>query len=379
MGAVTKGWLRLGGCGLMWVALAGVVPAQETEPEAEAPVQAPVENGEVEAEPKPAADTALPQHTHIEPRQNIATALRQQLPESQQRWLTDSQGEFLALYQPQNRAQPMGAVLIVHDLGQHPDWPHVVRPLRQGLPDQGWHTLSIMLPEAPGLSVPDRVLATRSATAKAEPETTDEPAAPDTPDTAENPEDEPSADNEPASEAEAATIQLQGAASQDNTPEPVPSFEEQVMGRIEAGLMHLQEKGLANIVLIGVGDSARLVTLFLARNPEYRDQKGMTLVWIDPRLEPAERVDFLQLLGDPPYPRILDVADTLVPERRANAKDRLRSARRLRLDNYVQVNLPLRGGDTVRQDAALLHRLRGWLEVNAPGEARRNNRGPAGP
>ena len=370
MGAVTKRWLRLGGCGLMWFALAGVVSAQETEPDAEEPVQTPAE------EP---ADAAPAKHIHIEPRQSLAQALRQQLPESQQRWLADSQGEFLALYQPQNRAQPMGAVLIVHDLGQHPDWPQVVRPLRLGLPDHGWHTLSIMLPEAPGLSVPERVLATRSAAVEAEPETTDEPAAPDTSATAENPEDEPSADNEPASEAEAATIQLQGAASQDDTPEPVPSFEEQALERIQAGLAHLQEKGLANIVLIGVGDSARLVTLFLARNPEYRDQKGMTLVWIDPRLEPAERVDFLQLLGEPPYPRILDVADTLVPERRANAKDRLRSARRLRLDNYVQVNLPLRGGDTVRQDAALLHRLRGWLGVNAPGEERRNNRGPAGP
>src|SRR5690606_4306332 len=91
VGAVTKRWLRLGGCGLMWFALAGVVSAQETEPDAEEPVQTPAE------EP---TEVAPPKHVDIEPRQSRAQALRQQIPEVQQRVLADFQGEFIALYQP---------------------------------------------------------------------------------------------------------------------------------------------------------------------------------------------------------------------------------------------------------------------------------------
>ncbi len=41
---------------------------------------------------------------------------------------------------------PRGNVLILHGRGFHPDWPNVVQPLRVGLVEQGWNTLSIQLP-----------------------------------------------------------------------------------------------------------------------------------------------------------------------------------------------------------------------------------------
>lgn len=38
------------------------------------------------------------------------------------------------------------AILLLHGIGVHPDWPQVINPLRTALPEKGWNTLSIQLP-----------------------------------------------------------------------------------------------------------------------------------------------------------------------------------------------------------------------------------------
>lgn len=52
--------------------------------------------------------------------------------------------EFLSIYTEAEKAS--GAVLILHGRGFHPDWVDVVNPLRVGLVEHGWNTLSIQLP-----------------------------------------------------------------------------------------------------------------------------------------------------------------------------------------------------------------------------------------
>ncbi len=52
--------------------------------------------------------------------------------------------EFLGIYTEAD--EPRGAVLILHGRGYHPDWADVVNPLRVGLVERGWNTLSIQLP-----------------------------------------------------------------------------------------------------------------------------------------------------------------------------------------------------------------------------------------
>ena len=51
---------------------------------------------------------------------------------------------FLGIYTEAQDAK--GAVLILHGRGFHPDWASVVQPLRVGLAEQGWNTLSIQMP-----------------------------------------------------------------------------------------------------------------------------------------------------------------------------------------------------------------------------------------
>ncbi len=58
--------------------------------------------------------------------------------------LTADGHEFLSIYTQAEDAR--GAVLILHGRGFHPDWADVVNPLRVGLAEQGWNTLSIQLP-----------------------------------------------------------------------------------------------------------------------------------------------------------------------------------------------------------------------------------------
>lgn len=60
-------------------------------------------------------------------------------------WLNDGNNDFLSIYTEaaEDRGQ---AVIIMHGTGVHPDWQQVVQPLRVGLVDHDWNTLSIQMP-----------------------------------------------------------------------------------------------------------------------------------------------------------------------------------------------------------------------------------------
>lgn len=61
-------------------------------------------------------------------------------------WLEGQDGEFLGLYAEAASEPAKGAAVVIHGLGAHPDWQDVVAPLRAGLPEHGWATLSIQMP-----------------------------------------------------------------------------------------------------------------------------------------------------------------------------------------------------------------------------------------
>ena len=54
--------------------------------------------------------------------------------------------EFMNVYMETEAEKVKGAVIILHGRGFHPDWPKVVRPLRTGLTEDGWDTLSMQMP-----------------------------------------------------------------------------------------------------------------------------------------------------------------------------------------------------------------------------------------
>lgn len=63
---------------------------------------------------------------------------------------------FIGLYEKDKTGNPYGAILIVHGEGQNADWPHTIGRIRQELPEHGWTSLSITLPEPAKPLVPSR-------------------------------------------------------------------------------------------------------------------------------------------------------------------------------------------------------------------------------
>src|SRR5690606_28184297 len=166
----------------------------------------------------------------------------------------------------------------------------------------------------------------------------------------------------PAAEG-AAVIQLQEESSSAPVRTPMMIFEEQALRRLGAGIAYLRQVVGDELVVVGIGDSARLTALHLTQYPELRAGQGLTLVWINPRLSPAEQTDLSRLFGKPPYPRLLDVVDSSDPRQQALARERLGSARRLGITQYEQIRLPLHLNGSTSQDQVLVQRLHTWLKA----------------
>ena len=58
----------------------------------------------------------------------------------------DADGDPFAAVEMSPSGAPRGAVILMHGRGFHADWPENIGPLRVGLTDAGWHTLSLQLP-----------------------------------------------------------------------------------------------------------------------------------------------------------------------------------------------------------------------------------------
>lgn len=118
-------------------------------------------------------------------------------------WLRDASGhEFLGLF-TEGDAESGRAVLLLHGIGVHPNWPEVIYPLRAGLLEQGITSLSIQMP-----------------------------------------------------------ILANGA----EPGEYLPLFAE-APGRIDAALDYLDDAGYANVTLVGHSNGASMAVYYLARDP----------------------------------------------------------------------------------------------------------------
>lgn len=80
--------------------------------------------------------------------QRIAEQIEETILDGDPIYLKDGNHEFLAIYMRSDREPSLGAALVLHGKGANPDWTDVVQPLRTGLPEYGWDTLSIQLPVA---------------------------------------------------------------------------------------------------------------------------------------------------------------------------------------------------------------------------------------
>jgi pimeloyl-ACP methyl ester carboxylesterase len=84
--------------------------------------------------------------SYLEKEQRWAEQIVDFLMDGDAIYLSDGTSEFLAIETPAADDSTNRAAIVMHGTGVHPNWPDVVQPLRVGLTEAGWHTLSIQMP-----------------------------------------------------------------------------------------------------------------------------------------------------------------------------------------------------------------------------------------
>jgi pimeloyl-ACP methyl ester carboxylesterase len=88
--------------------------------------------------------SAVVDSADLEREKRMALEIADSIFDGEVEMLKDGDHDFLSIYTEAEEATR--GVLIIHGRGFHPDWVDTVQPLRVGLVDYGWNTLSIQMP-----------------------------------------------------------------------------------------------------------------------------------------------------------------------------------------------------------------------------------------
>jgi hypothetical protein len=296
----------------------------QTEPE-------PAEAGSPAEQPPSRA--ALPERSDQE-----AAGLMARLPTEQQRMLSADEAPFLSLWLPANRNTAKGTVIVVPGDNETADWPRVVGPLRRTLPDSGWQTLSITLPD------PLDLLGSQAITP---------PPAQEPPTDANEPSEEAATQESPPPAAE-------NAGASDDTEEKKDRFaahSERVFARIQAAIDEASQQQPANVVLVGHGTGAYWAARF-ASEADAASVKHLALV--DGKVAAGFSPSLEELAPALKIP-VADIETRTSQEDRAAALKRVQASKRLGHPNYRQIRLDSLSSDRDTAQAQIARRVSGWL------------------
>ncbi len=288
-----------------------------------------------------------------------AAGLQRQLPANQFVALSAGGEDVVALWQPANVGEPKGLIILLPGQGESADWPSGIGPLRRGLPDHGWQTLSLSLPDS-GTLLPSAPLPTDTATQTAPEKAADAGEAPSQDAVGADAEQAPPVEAGVLPEATAATGSTPGAEETDTaTAEPptTPSEAERIDKRIDAALAFARSKQPPGIVMIGQGTGGYWAARYLQQQAP-AGVKGVLV--IQPERPQGQDEPLAQLLPSVKG-AVGDFFYDAGPGEQVAARERLNASRRTRHPAYHQLELP----DAVDRDtrqAQLLRRARGWLD-----------------
>ena len=288
--------------------------------------------------PAPAAEKPLERHPLPERSQAEASALERQIPQQEQQQLQAGSDSFLALWKPSNKAEPQGVVIIVPGAGENADWPQAIAPLRHKLPDAGWGTLSLSLPDLNMDTLPPRVVVP--------------------------PEAEVDTSSKEGSTAAKPVEQAASAEAEGTDPAVVPGADEQdktdakrIFDRVDAAVAFAQTQGARSVVLLGHGTGAWWAARYLSEKQPSQVQK---LVMVAGKTPAARQPDLQQLAPTLKVPTA-DVFYQDGAQERKNALERIQAAKRSKNDGYKQVSLTALPGNIAAEQEQLYRRVRGWL------------------
>lgn len=275
---------------------------------------------------------------------------------------------FSALYLPANRAVAHGLVVLLPGVGETFDWPAVIGPLRRNLPDAGWHSLSLNLPEPPAeqLSsakfiadpVPEQIVRLPPLPVAVEPEQSEVFEA------TENIDEEPEETLVEVEESEEELVD--DLASDEDTaalapvavePIPIPDYPERINDFIHAAVSYAEMLNVREIILVGHHERAHWVLNYPAAQ---MTQTPIRLVLIAPRSSSLIESSYQDLIRISTLPIADFYYKGAVAEQQA-AQQRLNASRRAALRNYYQVALNANSGTRSVEQEQLFRRVKGWL------------------
>lgn len=100
----------------------------------------------VQAETPSTTEVASTENTtpDLEREQRLADEMVDSIMDGDAVMLPSSDHEFVGIYTEAEDSK--GTVIILHGRGFHPDWMDAIQPIRVGLAEQGWSTLSLQMP-----------------------------------------------------------------------------------------------------------------------------------------------------------------------------------------------------------------------------------------
>ena len=255
-----------------------------------------------------------------------------QLPDTEILWLETQHESFLGLFQPANKATPKGAILLLHHDRTSADWPGTLTTLRHGLPDQGWHTLSLSLPDEPEYIPPRLIDIELSGLDKA------------------------------SSTASASVASPPPQPATDAGKDKLADHFDQISARIDAGLTYLTQQQPEKLLILGHGTGGYWALRYTVVNDQ---QQPLFPVLIDtvPPVTPTEP-QLIELIEELQRPTLDLYHGNGLKQQRVEvlALQRVNAAKRKGHQLLTSSRMPPRAGDWRQPDKRLLGVARGMLE-----------------
>lgn len=303
-------------------------------------------------------------------------------------WLGEKKDPFLGLYVENYVGDTMGAVLILHDNEQHPDWPGMLRELRLSFPKHGWSTFSIALPDfrpippilpplpkpvaaapaapADAASTDEKADADKAEDKKDDRKATDKKADADKKD--EKAEDKKTDDKDADAKPQTATPAAPTAPPapvylQRDSEVPVEKYPEEIDRRIKVATRYLIGEGVQHVLIVAFGSTAGLAT-HISRKMLINELDGLVLM--DPRPYPEARFDLPTDTADLRIP-VLDVVPEF--ESAANPLLRKQAVARVKTPQYEMRMVRGAAVNFSGYEPYVFKAVRGWADTqfrNAP-------------
>ena len=287
---------------------------------------------------QPAAEKPAERQPLLERSQEEAAALERKVPAQEQQQLQAGADTFLALWKPANTAEPKGAVIIVPGAGETADWPQVIGPLRNKLPDVEWSSLSITLPDLQSDVIAPRVIAPAAAPKAAESGSKDATTA------------------QPIEQAAGGEAEVADQVVAETTEEQSKADAERIFARIDAAIAYAEQQSARRVVVLGHGTGAYWAARFLSERQTAQVEK---LLMVDAQTPSKAKPQLAELTPSLKLP----TADIFYMDKaldRNAALERMQASKRLKTSAFSQVALQALPDKKAEQEQ-LVRRVRGWL------------------